>query len=422
MIIPSIDLMNGNAVQLVGGKEMALDAGDPRPIAEKFGRVGEIAVIDLDAALSQGSNREVIEDLLKIAPCRVGGGIRDVETALDWLDKGARKVILGTAARPEILKQLPKERVIAALDAVNDEVVVEGWTTKTGQNVTDMMRELRPYVGGFLVTFVEREGRLQGIQEERVRALVEAADGAELTVAGGVATPEDVGLVDRLGADAQVGMALYTGRFDLADSLGACLKTDRDDGLWTTVVSDTAGRALGLVYSNLESLRDAIVEGRGTYWSRSRNQLWVKGLTSGATQKLLGVSLDCDRDALRFVVEQAKPGFCHENTWTCWGASSGLHALEQTTWGRKEDAPEGSYTRRLFEESGLLGAKLIEEAGELSEAVTQEDVAHEAADVMYFALVAMAKAGVTLADVEAVLDERALKVKRRKGDAKVALA
>ncbi|MBT6179246.1 MAG: phosphoribosyl-ATP diphosphatase, partial [Deltaproteobacteria bacterium] len=206
MIIPSIDLMNGNAVQLVGGKEMALDAGDPRPIAEKFGRVGEIAVIDLDAALSQGSNREVIEDLLKIAPCRVGGGIRDVETALDWLDKGACKVILGTAARPEILKQLPKERVIAALDAVNDEVVVEGWTTKTGQNVTDMMRELRPYVGGFLVTFVEREGRLEGMQEERVRALVEAADGAELTVAGGVATPEDVGLVDRLGADAQVGM------------------------------------------------------------------------------------------------------------------------------------------------------------------------------------------------------------------------
>ncbi len=65
------------------------------------------------------------------------------------------------------------------------------------------MRELRPYVGGFLVTFVEREGRLQGMQEERVRALVEAADGAELTVAGGVATPEDVGLVDRLGADAQ---------------------------------------------------------------------------------------------------------------------------------------------------------------------------------------------------------------------------
>ena len=421
MIIPSIDLMNGNAVQLVGGKEMALDAGDPRPIAEKFGRVGEIAVIDLDAALSQGSNREVIEELVKIAPCRVGGGIRDVETALEWLDKGARKVILGTAAKPEILKQLPKDRVIAALDAVNDEVVVEGWTTKTGQNVSDMMKELRPYVGGFLVTFVEREGRLQGVQEERVRALIEAADGAELTVAGGVATPDDVGLIDRLGADAQVGMALYTGKFDLADSIAACLRTDREDKLWTTVVSDTSGRSLGLVYSNLESLRDAIEEGRGTYWSRSRNELWVKGLTSGATQKLWSVAMDCDRDALRFVVQQAQPGFCHEKKWTCWGESGGLHALEQTTWARKESAPEGSYTRRLFEEAGLLGAKLVEEAGELSEAKTSEEVAHEAADVMYFTMVAMAKAGVTLADVERVLDERSLKVKRRKGDAKVAL-
>lgn len=421
MIIPSIDLMNGHAVQLVGGKELELDAGDPRPIADKFGRVGEIAVIDLDAALSQGSNQAVIEELLTRAPCRVGGGIRDVETALRWLDKGAKKVILGTAARPDILRQLPSERVIAALDAVNDEVVVEGWTTKTGKNVTDMMRELRPYVGGFLVTFVEREGRLQGIQEDRVRALVEAADGAELTVAGGVATPEDVGVIDRLGADAQVGMALYTGVFDLADSVAACLQTDRDDGLFPSVVSDSSGRSLGLVYSNLESLRDAIEHGRGCYWSRSRNEIWVKGLTSGATQRLVRISADCDRDALQFVVEQASPGFCHENTWTCWGSQNGLGALQETTWQRKENAPSGSYTRRLFEESGLLGAKLVEEAGELAAASTVEEVAHEAADVMYFTLVKMAQAGVTLADVEAVLDARSLKVKRRKGDAKVAL-
>ena len=81
MIIPSIDLMDGNAVQLVGGREKAIDAGDPRPIAERFARAGEIAVIDLDAALGQGSNAEVIEDLLRIGRCRVGGGIRDVESA-----------------------------------------------------------------------------------------------------------------------------------------------------------------------------------------------------------------------------------------------------------------------------------------------------------------------------------------------------
>ena len=117
MIIPSIDLMGGNAVQLVEGKEKVLDAGDPGPIADRFGMVGEVAVIDLDAALGRGSNASVIRELLKRAPCRVGGGIRDAGAAIRWLDAGARKVILGTAARPEILRELPRERVIAALDA-----------------------------------------------------------------------------------------------------------------------------------------------------------------------------------------------------------------------------------------------------------------------------------------------------------------
>ena len=152
MIIPSIDLQNGHAVQLIGGREKALDAGDPRPIAERFGRVGEVAVIDLDAALGTGSNQQTILDLLGQAPCRVGGGIRDLETARFWLDAGARKIILGTAAEPELLDQLPRDRVIAALDAVDGEIVVEGWTQKTGRGVLDRMQELKPYVGGFLVT------------------------------------------------------------------------------------------------------------------------------------------------------------------------------------------------------------------------------------------------------------------------------
>ncbi|MDA0951393.1 MAG: HisA/HisF-related TIM barrel protein, partial [Proteobacteria bacterium] len=162
MIIPSIDLMGGQAVQLIGGKERAIEAGDPRPIAERFRLAGEIAVIDLDAALGQGDNRALIEELVKLAPCRVGGGIRDVETAIRWLDAGAAKVILGTAAKPEILRELPRERVIAALDAVEGEVVTHGWTTRTGASIDDRMAELAPYVGGFLVTFVEREGRMQG--------------------------------------------------------------------------------------------------------------------------------------------------------------------------------------------------------------------------------------------------------------------
>ena len=162
MIVPSIDLQDGQAVQLIGGEKKALDAGDPRPIARQYGRVGEIAVVDLDAALGRGSNAAVIEELVALAPCRVGGGIRTVEAAIAWLDRGALSVVLGTAARPEILQALPRERVIAALDARHGEVVVEGWQKGTGRGVLERIAELRDLVGGFLVTFVEREGRLAG--------------------------------------------------------------------------------------------------------------------------------------------------------------------------------------------------------------------------------------------------------------------
>ncbi|MEL6714287.1 MAG: HisA/HisF-related TIM barrel protein, partial [Planctomycetota bacterium] len=162
MIIPSIDLSGGTTVQLVGGEDPALDAGDPRPLLERFARVGETAVIDIDAARGDGDNRDLIEELCRRGPVRVGGGIRSVEDALRWLDAGARKVILGTAATPEILGQLPRERVIAAVDARAGEVVVEGWRKDAGEGLLERVRRLAPYVGGFLVTFVEREGRLGG--------------------------------------------------------------------------------------------------------------------------------------------------------------------------------------------------------------------------------------------------------------------
>ncbi len=417
MLIPSIDLMGGHAVQLVGGKELAIDAGDPRPLLKRFGRVGEVAVIDLDAALGQGTNAPLIRELVKQGRCRVGGGIRSVDAAIEWLDAGAEKIILGTAAKPELLSQLPKGRLIAAVDAVDGEVVVEGWRTKTGASLLDQVVALRDYVSGFLVTFVEREGRLGGSRVDQVAELVKAAGGAKVTVAGGVTTAEELAEIDRLGADAQVGMALYSGRLGLAEAFAGPLKSDRPDGLWPTVVCDERGVALGMAYSDLESLNEAIETGRGAYHSRKRG-LWVKGLSSGATQALLRVDADCDRDTLRFVVRQTEPGFCHEDTWTCWGPSGGLGGLERTLRRRLGEAPEGSYTRRLLEDPELLRKKLAEEAGELAEAEEPAEVAWETADVIYFAMVAMVRGGASLAEVEAMLDARSRKVTRRKGDAK----
>ncbi len=420
MIIPSIDLMDGKAVQLIGGKTMELNAGDPLPIARRFSRVGEIAVIDLDRALGQGNNDNVISELIQQSACRVGGGIRDVESALQWLDRGAVRVILGTAATPKVLQQLPKDRVVAALDAVNGEVVVDGWRRKTGSRVEERLRELRPYCDQFMVTMVEREGRMQGIDFEQVQRILAAADGAKITFAGGVTSADEISELDRLGADSQVGMALYKGELDLADAFAAPLKHSISQGLWPTIVCDELGIALGMCWSDMESLQAAIEQGRGIYHSRSRG-LWIKGETSGAVQELIRVDLDCDRDALRFTVLQADPGFCHLQSRTCWGADSAIPALSRRLKQRAKSAPKGSYVNRLLSDPDLLQAKLLEEAQELAAANTKTEVAEECADVLFFAMVAMTRGGVELADVSEVLDKRALQVSRRPGDAKIKL-
>ncbi|PYO86901.1 MAG: phosphoribosyl-ATP diphosphatase, partial [Gemmatimonadetes bacterium] len=137
MIVPSIDIMGGRAVQLRRGSEFVMDGGDPLERLDEFSVAGDVAVVDLDAALGQGSNAALIRDLVRRAPCRVGGGIRDLETARRWLDAGAVQLMIGTAATPEFCGALPRERVIAAVDAKRGEVVVDGWRRLTGVPVLE---------------------------------------------------------------------------------------------------------------------------------------------------------------------------------------------------------------------------------------------------------------------------------------------
>ncbi|KAH6619736.1 histidinol dehydrogenase-domain-containing protein [Chaetomium sp. MPI-SDFR-AT-0129] len=206
------------------------------------------------------------------------------------------------------------------------------------------------------------------------------------------------------------------GKLAVSKILASTWKSDRPDGLIPTVVVDEQNTALGLVYSSEESVGEAIKTQTGVYQSRKRG-LWYKGATSGDTQELVRISLDCDNDALKFVVRQ-KGRFCHLDQPGCFGDLKGISKLEKTLLSRKQSAPTGSYTARLFSDEKLLRAKIMEEAEELCEAKTPEEVAFEAADLIYFALTKAVGAGVTLADIEKSLDAKSFKVKRRTGDAK----
>lgn len=346
------------------------------------------------------------------------------------LDSGARKLVL--PASPVLLSKcsaagIDKSRLIAHLDLVNAAVAL---------SVTDTLRNA---VSGVYVrtntidyTLVET---IRGLFPSRTHDLyLSPISSFEVPLSMEAASSEgEIGRAIRTLVHSHrttlvvPSTALPTPQV-IASLFVSALTTDRPDGLYPTVVSSYHGNhSLGLVYSSASSIAAALASSRGVYWSRSRNALWQKGDTSGATQELVHIRQDCDGDALEFVVDQVEPGFCHLDTPSCFTSPSsplatsihgGLSGLERTLISRLSSAPEGSYTRRLMADEDLLQKKIKEEADELCAATTKDDIAFEAADLLYFAMVMCLKNGVRLADVERALDKKATKVTRRKGDAK----
>ena len=408
MIIPSIDIRGGRAVQLRQGQDLVLtDERSPEDLARYFARFGALAVIDLDAAMGNGDNQELVRRLCRFGRVRVGGGIRDEKRARELLRAGADRVIIGTAATPELLQKLPADRVIVALDAKGDEVVDQGWVRGTGESVRDRAARLAPFCGSFLCTLVNAEGTMSGLDLARTRELVESL-GRPVTIAGGVKSADDVIAADAIGADAQVGMSYYTGALDLETCTADLLKLT-DDSRVPTIVQDESGQVLMLAYSNRESLIRSLRDGRGVYFSRSRNELWLKGDTSGDTQELLEMRPDCDRDTLLFRVRQNGDGACHRKTHSCFGDGRrdfSLQMLEDVLAGRKRDRPDGSFSVKLFDDRELLLRKVMEEAFEVTRATHHDEKVWEIADTIFFLVTTAVSDGVPLADIYRELQGR----------------
>ena len=224
MIIPCIDLMGGKVVQLVQGREKALEGPSPDEMLRRFEGFPEVQVIDLDAALGHGDNASILEPLAAKARLRVGGGVRTVTRAEALVGLGVAKVIVGTAAFADggldtqflgdLAATVGKERVMVALDSKGGEVVVRGWTAGTGLQAEAVAAQLEPFCGGLLCTFVDREGTMQGTDLAWF-ARLRAATPLAITAAGGVATMEEVKALLAIDVEVALGMAVYTGRLSL---------------------------------------------------------------------------------------------------------------------------------------------------------------------------------------------------------------
>lgn len=224
MLIPSIDLRNGRVVQLVQGERLALEDADVFKWVQRFERFPAVQLIDLDAAIGTGHNDALVAQVCAARPCRVGGGIRSIERARTVLAGGATHVIVGSAlfrdggpdlafAR-DLAAAVGAERVIAAVDSRGGRVAVHGWRTALPLSPVDAVRALEPYCAEFLYTIVDTEGLMGGIDLDAVRA-VKGATTRRVVAAGGITTRAEIDALEAMGADAVVGMAIYTGRLSL---------------------------------------------------------------------------------------------------------------------------------------------------------------------------------------------------------------
>ena len=329
----------------------------------------------------------------------------DIDLVTSWLDEGMEKVIVPLAWVKELTGRIPSDRLLLLLDIANVGAVsntvrddVSGVVVKTPSIEFDFISSISKFFSGsgifFLLDSASSLPTLANIRELR-------SIGATLVLPQSQLTLESTS----------------DSKLNIADAFLAPVTSDRSDGLFPTIVSSHTGQTLGLVYSSFESVKESIISGKGVYQSR-KHGLWRKGESSGATQDVTRIRLDCDSDSLEFRVIQHGAGFCHLNRLSCFSEPSGLPALESVLKSRLQSAPEGSYTKRLFNDADLLRSKIMEEADELCRAATKEDVAFEAADLLYFALTKCLAAGVNVADIERSLDRKAKKITRRTGNAK----
>jgi len=223
MIIPCIDLQGGKAVQLVRGRKRALAVDDVLGLLDRFRDYPILHVIDLDAAMRKGSNARWIKRLCRSAhrKVRVGGGIRTAARAERILSWGAEKIIVGSAAFEngevargflrELAARVGRKRVIVALDTEGGRIVVRGWREKLKLRPGDVIPELEPYCSEFLSTFVDNEGTMKGTDLAGFRRLRRVTR-FPITAAGGIRSMREVRVLEKLGMNAAIGMAIYTGR------------------------------------------------------------------------------------------------------------------------------------------------------------------------------------------------------------------
>lgn len=455
-LYPAIDVKDGQCVRLKKGlfNEVTVYSERPYEIAKGFEEAGAqfIHTVDLDGALKgHGVNAETIKKICSSVnvPVQMGGGIRTLENIQEVLDLGVYRVIIGTKAveNPDFIKaaidRFGAEHIVVGVDAKDGLVAIEGWekvSDKTALSLALAMKDIG--VQTIVYTDISKDGMLAGPNVEQTKILSDKT-GIDIIASGGMSCMDDLTHINDAGIHgAIIGKAIYEKRIDLkeavnlfesgasyskasampkADILFKDLKLDAN-GLIPVVVQDYVnGEVLMLAYMNEEAYNKTLETGIMTYYSRSRQELWIKGLTSGHFQYVRSIEIDCDNDTLLAKVKQIGAA-CHTGNKSCFYRNLVSTEYAQTNplkvfnnvmsiiEDRKQHPKEGSYTNYLFDKGiDKILKKCGEEATEVIIAAKNpdpEEIKYEISDFLYHVMVLMVLKGVTWEDIVKELANR----------------
>ena len=455
-LYPAIDVKDGQCVRLKKGlfNEVTVYSERPYEIAKGFEEAGAqfIHTVDLDGALKgHGVNAETIKKICSSVnvPVQMGGGIRTLENIQEVLDLGVYRVIIGTKAveNPDFIKaaidRFGAEHIVVGVDAKDGLVAIEGWekvSDKTALSLALAMKDIG--VQTIVYTDISKDGMLAGPNVEQTKILSDKT-GIDIIASGGMSCMDDLTHINDAGIHgAIIGKAIYEKRIDLKEAVnlfesGASyskassmpkadisfkdLKLDAN-GLIPVVVQDYVnGEVLMLAYMNEEAYNKTLETGIMTYYSRSRQELWVKGLTSGHFQYVGSLDIDCDNDTILAKVRQVGAA-CHTGNQSCFfneivkkeyvekNPQKVLGDVYNIILDRRENPKEGSYTNLLLEK-GLdnILKKVGEENTEIIIAAKNTDHEHlkyEISDYIYHLMVLMAEKDITWEEITQELSQR----------------
>ena len=455
-LYPAIDVKDGQCVRLKKGlfNEVTVYSERPYEIAKGFEEAGAqfIHTVDLDGALKgHGVNAETIKKICSSVnvPVQMGGGIRTLENIQEVLDLGVYRVIIGTKAveNPDFIKaaidRFGAEHIVVGVDAKDGLVAIEGWekvSDKTALSLALAMKDIG--VQTIVYTDISKDGMLAGPNVEQTKILSDKT-GIDIIASGGMSCMDDLTHINDAGIHgAIIGKAIYEKRIDLKEAVnlfesGASyskasampkadisfkdLKLDAN-GLIPVVVQDYVnGEVLMLAYMNEEAYNKTLETGIMTYYSRSRQELWIKGLTSGHFQYVGSLDIDCDNDTILAKVDQVGAA-CHTGSRSCffqplmkkeYDDTNPLHVFQDVydvIMDRKKHPKEGSYTNYLFDKGiDKILKKVGEECTEIVIAAKnpdKEEIKYEISDFLYHCMVLMVEKGITWEEIANELAQR----------------